>query len=267
MKKLMFAAAVAAGLAAFGDGIESSNTVGYNTVTIDKQYTILGIPFTGTTGSAMSIQDAVPYSAGMTKGGATTAADTIQIMDATGSYDVYYMCNGKAGKGTVTGGDGKWVKDGESVVSSATMAAGTPFWFVSKNYSTPYTITVAGQVLSTSSEQTPLNVTYQLLANPYPCDLPLNDCVPYVEGMTKGGATTAADTIQIMDAAGSYDVYYMCNGKAGKGTVTGGDGKWVKDGESVVTDAVLPAGKGGWFVRKSDSLANITIVNPNATQQ
>ena len=29
MKKLMFAAAVAAGLAAFGDGIESANTVGY----------------------------------------------------------------------------------------------------------------------------------------------------------------------------------------------------------------------------------------------
>ena len=29
MKKVMFAAAVAAGLVAFGDGIESSNTVGY----------------------------------------------------------------------------------------------------------------------------------------------------------------------------------------------------------------------------------------------
>ena len=109
MKKMMFAAAVAAGLAAFGDGIESSNTVGYNTVTINKEYTILGIPFTGTTGAAMSIQDAVPYSAGMTKSNAASGADCIQIMDSTGSYDVYFMCNGKKAKATVTDGDGKWV--------------------------------------------------------------------------------------------------------------------------------------------------------------
>ena len=42
------------------EGIESQNVVGYNQVEINKQYTILGIPFTGTTGTAMSIQDAVP---------------------------------------------------------------------------------------------------------------------------------------------------------------------------------------------------------------
>ena len=269
MKKLMFAAAVAAGLAAIGDGIESSNTVGYNTVTINKEFTILGIPFTGTTGAAMSIQDAVPYCEGMTKGNGSGAADSIQIMDSEGNYDVYFMCNGYRAKAAISGGDGKWVKtDGSAVVSAATMPAGTPFWFVSKNYSTPYTITVAGQVLSTSSEQTPLNVTYQLIANPYPCDLPLNNGIPYVEGMVKGNGSGAADSIQIMDADGNYDVYFMCNGYRAKAAVSGGDGKWVKtDGSAVVSDAVLPAGKGGWFVRKSASLANITIANPTAAQQ
>ena len=133
MKKIMFGLAAMAAIGTFA--VESANIVGYNTVTIDKQYTILGIPFTGTTGSAMSIQDAVPYCAGMTKGGATTAADTIQIMDATGSYDVYYMCNGKAGKGTVDGGDGKWVKDGESVVTTDSIPAGKGGWFVRKSSS------------------------------------------------------------------------------------------------------------------------------------
>jgi len=267
MKKLMFVAAVAAGLVAIGDGIESANTVGYNTVTINKEYTILGIPFTGTTGTAMSIQDAIPYCAGMTKGAAASAADSIQIMDADGNYIDYFMCNGKAGKATVDGGDGKWVKSGEFAVSTATMPAGTPFWYVSKNYTTPYTITVAGQVLSTDSSQTPLNVTYQLIANPYPCDLPLNNGVPYIEGMTKGAAASAADSIQIMDDSGNYVDYFMCNGKSGKATVDGGDGKWVKSGEFAVTTDALPAGKGAWFVRKSDSLLNITIANPNASQQ
>ena len=267
MKKLMFVAAVAAGLAAIGDGIESSNTVGYNTVTINKEYTILGIPFTGTTGAAMSIQDAVPYCAGMTKGAAASAADNIQIMDSEGNYETYFMCNGYKGKGTITGGDGKWVKSTESAVSTTTMPAGTPFWYVSKNYATPYTITVAGQVLSTDSSQTPLNVTYQLIANPYPCDLPLNDGVPFVEGMTKGAAASAADNIQIMDDEGNYATYFMCNGYKGKGTITGGDGKWVKSTESAVSTDVLPVGKGGWFVRKSASLVNITIANPNAVTQ
>ena len=36
MKKVMFAAAVAAGLVAFGEGLESNNTVGYNTADIQQ---------------------------------------------------------------------------------------------------------------------------------------------------------------------------------------------------------------------------------------
>ena len=142
MKKLMFAAAVAAGLVAIGDGIESSNIVGYNTVTINKQYTILGIPFTGTTGAAMSIQDAVPYCTGMTKGAATSGADSIQIMDDSGNYVAYFLCNGKAGKANVDGGDGKWVKSGEFAVTTDVIPAGKGAWFVRKS-ATLANITIA----------------------------------------------------------------------------------------------------------------------------
>ena len=115
------------------DGIESQNIVGYNQVTINKEYTILGIPFTGTTGAAMSIQDAVPYSAGMTKGAATSSADCIQIMDSEGGYATYFMCNGKASKATVENGDGKWVKSGEVVVTSDALPTGKGGWFVRKS--------------------------------------------------------------------------------------------------------------------------------------
>ena len=85
--------------------------------------------------------------------------------------------------------------------------------------------------------------------------------------MTKGAATTAADCIQIMDNDGNYATYFMCNGKKAKATVDGGDGKWVREDEFAVSTDVLPAGKGAWFVRKSASLLNITIANPNATQE
>ena len=260
MKKLMFTAAVAAAIGAFA--IESANVVGYNQVEINKEYTILGIPFTGTTGSALSIQDALPYCTGMTKGNGVSASDNIQIMDSEGNYAVYFLCNGYKGKGTVEGGDGKWVNGAESAVSTTTMPAGTPFWYVSKNYATPYTITVAGEVLSMSTNETPLNVTYQLIGNPYPCDLPLNNCIPYTDGMTKGNGVSASDNIQIMDDEGNYAVYFLCNGYKGKGTVEGGDGKWVNGAESAVTTDSIPAGKGAWFVRHSEGLANIKIVNP-----
>ena len=135
MKKVMFAAAVAAGMLAFGDAIESQNIVGYNQVTINKQYTILGIPFTGTTGAALSIQDAVPYCEGMTKGAAASGADSIQVMDDSGNYVDYFMCNGKSGKATVDGGDGKWVKSGEFAVTSDVIPAGKGAWFVRKSAS------------------------------------------------------------------------------------------------------------------------------------
>ena len=45
MKKLMFAAAVAAGLVAFGDGIESANSVGYTTSTSGSDNNFITVPF------------------------------------------------------------------------------------------------------------------------------------------------------------------------------------------------------------------------------
>ena len=45
MKKLMFAAAVAAGFVAFGDGLASANTVGFNTATSGADNNFITVPF------------------------------------------------------------------------------------------------------------------------------------------------------------------------------------------------------------------------------
>ncbi|MGI6391386.1 MAG: hypothetical protein ACOX7Q_14545 [Kiritimatiellia bacterium] len=88
---------------------ESVNIVGYNTVTIDKQWTIVAANFEAVGGGAIAIQDAFPYSDGMTKGNTTATADVLQIQNAVGGYDIYYLSNGKNAKGaTVAGLDGKW---------------------------------------------------------------------------------------------------------------------------------------------------------------
>ena len=67
MKKLMFTAAVAAGLAAFGDGIESNNTVGYNTATSGADNNFITVPFNAVGYNTADIQQI-----GISDGGAGT---------------------------------------------------------------------------------------------------------------------------------------------------------------------------------------------------
>jgi hypothetical protein len=240
----------------------SSQIVGYNTVTISEKWTILGVNFENVSGGEISLQDAIPYAAGMTKGTGTSLADNIQIQDGAGGYDVYFMCNGLSGKTAVPDGDGKWVKNGESVVSARTIAAGTAFWYLAQSYATPFAVTVSGQVLASGTALSPVTMTWKHIANPFASDLPLNDGVPYTAGMTKGTGTSLADNIQIQDGAGGYDVYFMCNGLSGKTAVPDGDGKWVKNGESVVTTAAIPLGKGAWYLRRGATGFDITVTRP-----
>ena len=252
-----------AGLA-LADGVESANIVGYQQITLANQYTILGVNFTAVDGSNLSLQDAVPYVEGMTAASTYGNADQIQIQNAAGGYDTYFMSNGKNAKGnTVAGLEGKWSLMGKAAVAEVSLPPGTAFWFVRKTAESPLTINIAGGVSMIASNSKGIDGNYKLIANPYPTDLPLNDGVPYVEGMTKASTYGNADQIQIQNAAGGYDTYFMSNGKNAKGnTVAGLDGKWSLMGKAAVADAAIPAGKGAWFVRKGDTDFTITIARP-----
>ena len=130
-------------MAASAFAVESANIVGYQQITLDQKYTILGVNFTAVDGSNIALQDAVPYVAGMTAANADSAADQIQVQNASGGYDIYYMSNGKNGKNqTVTGLEHKWTAAGKFAVSDAAIPAGAGAWFVRKG-STDFTITIA----------------------------------------------------------------------------------------------------------------------------
>ena len=221
--------------------------------------------FQGVDGNAMSIQDAVPPNANMTQGSGATAADQIQIMDADGNYVAYYLSNGKAGKASYPETTGKWVVTSNTKVpADVKIQTGTAFWFVSKTGAVqPYTITVAGSVLMSSNDPKVLTQAYSLIGNPYPCDIPLNGGIEAVNG-TQGAGATVADQIQIMGDDGNYVAYYLSNGKAGKASYPETEGKWVLSSNTKVpTDAVLPAGKGAWFVRKNEA-TSLNFVSPLA---
>ena len=221
--------------------------------------------FNGVDGNAMTIQQAIPYATGMTKGTISDDADMLQVMGNDGQYTLYYLSNGKYGKG---GGsyseefDGKWLKTA-GVANADTIKVGQAFWYVSRAAATtPHTITVAGAVLTSASDPKDCNLTYNLLANPYACEVAINGGL-VATGTTKGTVSDDADMLQVMGENGQYTLYYLSNGKYGKG---GGsyseefDGKWLKTAGVANTDSI-PAGGSFWYVSRSKS-GTVQLINP-----
>ena len=145
MKKVMFAAAVAAAGLAFG--IESANTVGYQTVTCQPNtWYLLGAQFQNTAGTSMTIQEFLQ--------GAYTATDDpetapeIQMWNGN-SYDHYYFM-GTAYDEDLNEYNNVWA-NGVGDYSELAINTGDGVWFKNKSASA-ITITIAGQVLETSTE-------------------------------------------------------------------------------------------------------------------
>ena len=261
MKKVMFGLACAAAVIAVAD-IESSNIVGYTTVDITKAYSILAINFETTASGEIAINDAFPKCEGMTTGGAMSDADSIQVMQDDGTYNFYYLSNGKAGKASYAATTDKWVKVGSvSTPTTDTIKTGKAFWYVSRAFDAdstakPYSVQISGQVLAAAEESKDIAQQYMLVGNPYPVEIPLNDGVQITKGLTTGGALSDADSLQIMQDDGSYAFYYMSNGKAGKASYPETANKWVKVGSvSTPTTDKFPVGRGAWLVSRTGDTA------------
>ena len=267
MKKLMFAAVLATVCGAVQADAISSDIVGYTTLNITKQYTLLSIGFDKVGGGAIDIQDAFPYGTGMTKGLNFTAGDNIQIMKEDGDYEIYFLSNGHYGKGGASYNealDGKWSLAGKNAVAERALASGTSFWYLSRNgATTPFTMTVAGAVNKSDSETYDITKSYTLIGCPYPCDGAIKGGIE-VTGATAGLNFTTADNIQIMNDDGGYDIYFLSNGHYGKGGASYNadlDGKWSLAGKNAVTTDKFPAGKGAFYLSRSKE-GTVTFVSP-----
>jgi hypothetical protein len=120
MKKLMFAAAVAAGLVAFGDGIESSNSVGYNTADFTgKTMVCVGVPFNSTGKTTFKLGD-------YTATGFDSSSDLLQTIDPDTADGVdFYVYLDAATYGESLAG--WWTDDLSEQVNDLTFDAGTGF--------------------------------------------------------------------------------------------------------------------------------------------
>ena len=137
MKKLMFAAAVAAGLAAFGDGgLESKNTVGYQTMDLTAGKQVMkGAMFITVGDSALSLQD-------IKMDAATLADGSTKIWwwdKDTRTYTTAYWCPSCNADGDYIDANGTVVEDEKDaaivwgdqldwIAINKTFEAGEGFW-------------------------------------------------------------------------------------------------------------------------------------------
>ena len=261
-------------------GIQSQNIVGYNTVTVNKEWSIFAVNFKTTSDSNLTIQEAFPYVEGMTKGNASSG-DQIQIQKPEGDgYDTFFLSDGnfkKMGKNNYDPAkDGKWFVSSATAASSSSdfaLAPGQAFWYLSKRFvnnpeAEPFSMTIAGMIPGDASKDITVDKEWKHIANPYPFDLPISS-LTYVEGMTKGNASNG-DQIQVQKPDGEgYDTFFLSDGnfkKMGKDNYDPAkDGKWFVNSATTAsspTDAVIPVGKGAWYRRMGDKEFTFTIDSP-----
>ena len=255
MKKLMFAAAVAAGLAAFGDGIESANTVGYTKQDFMAKSTsyMMGSQFETTAGTTLKLADldfgdmtGAPYFDEDGNFAATAPQVRIAFANREGFTTYYYLADGAENMI-----DPGWV-DVVGNPANPDVPAGIGFWFYNP-VSTAPALTSAGAVVGDASVEKTFDSTFRVLVNPFPVATKLSDIdfgtiatgAPYFD--EDGNFTSTATQIRIpfADREGFTTYYYLADGAENMV-----DPGWVDVVGNPLPAAdmpTIPVGRGCWF--------------------
>jgi hypothetical protein len=281
MKKLMFAAAVAAAGLAFG--IESANTVGYTTKTIDAgNYMMIGVQFDTTAGTVMKAAEAFQLDK------APQAWASPDDEECISGWYVNAPCL-KIPKGTVDKlytdlyyasdaydmDDGQFYKDWATEdgirVKNVSLRAGYGVWIKAGNED--LTVTISGQVKASASDTFSGEAGYNLMRLPYPVALNAADskinwglstqaiqawASPDDEECISGWFANAPcikipkGTVDKLytDLYYAKDAYDLDDGNFYEG--------WATEDGIRVKDAVIPVGMGFWLVATDNFTATQT---------
>ena len=240
MKKLMFAAAVAAGLVAFGDGIESANTVGYQTTTVKADaMTMIGIQFTetGSTDGIAINSIKGDFTAGLSSG----EADNLYVWDSVNGYTTYFYYRGEDPDPNY---DYKWYDvNNDAEPTTDKIAPGQAMWYV--RLGTAMDVTFAGEVLG-SDKALPVKAdAMTMFCSPYPTAVSIQNI--NVANPTAGLSSGEADNLYVWDATNGYTTYFYYRGEDPDPNY---DYKWydVNNDAEPTTDTLVP-GQAAWYVR------------------
>ena len=285
MKKLMFIAAFAAGLAALGDGIESANTVGYTTKTIPAgKYMMIAVQFDTTAGAAMNADEAFKLDKAGKAWESADAEECIPNWFATaphimipkgtvdkGYTDLYYASDASDES------DGYALKPGWAdrygmLVKAPALLSGYGVWLVAGDED--LTVTISGQVKADATATISGGAGYNLLRLPYPVALNAGDAkMDWGLSAQAGQAWESADAEEcipnwfenaphLMIPKGTVDMGYTDLYYA-KDASDESDGYALKPGWAdrygmLVKNAVIPEGQGFWLTLPAAATATQT---------
>ncbi len=232
-----------------------SNTVGYQDRNVNYAYTLGAIVFDGVATSGMSIQDIKPHAP--KDQALEDYAFTIQILDAGGGMTKqfgYLLDEADGGWGDAKDGTGWYdLADEDYGVSKSdyVFKPGEGFMFESTygdESGAGYTLSGA---VATGVTKIPVNYAYSLIGNIRPCELSIQDMIPYApKDETLEDYTF---TIQILDAGGGMTKqfgYLLGEADGGWGDAKDGTG-WYdladEDYGASKSDYVFKAGEGFMF--------------------
>ena len=280
MKKVMFAAAVAAAGLAFG--IESANTVGYTTKTIPAgKYMMVAVQFDKVGGTALKFDEAFQLSVTGPKAwnsledpecipGWYADAPCLKIPYGTvdkAYQDLYWTQNAYSNDlGDFVEG---WADTEGYLVTEATMLKGYGVWLVAGD--ADMIVTINGEVKGAASDTISAATGYNMLKLPYPVALNAGDSkinwnltgakawnsIEDPECIT--GWTATAPTIKIpygtVDKA-YLDLYYSTNAYSNDlGDFVVG---WADSEGYFVSDAIIPEGMAFWLVVPAPVTSTVT---------
>ena len=237
MKKLMFVAAVAAGMVAFGDAIESANVVGYNTKTSNAGFTFYVPQFKDVgSNSGVNIQNI------KLGDGATSWADNIQIMDsdAVAQDAYYYATTDESGLAE----DG-WINANGDALADIVLTPGQSAIIAT---AAEITIQNSGEVATANTVVSSV-AGFTSLGNNSPVAISIQD-VKLGEG-----ATSWNDNIQFLDTdAVAQDAYYYATADE-SGLAEDG---WINADGDALADVTIQPGE-GFIVATANSGVSITL--------
>ncbi len=195
MKKVMFAAAVAAGLVAFGDGIESANTVGY----LNNNGTVAGLNMVGPGFQDVGFTSTKLMGLKVTNGQGgevTTGACFINLIDENGNTLKTYSWASTGRGANKTWG---WKEGTTAIDDSVVFARGAGLLFTAET---------VGDMIKSHGEVNLSGITFSdtvaglnIIANPFPKTIKLNTLT--VTNGEGGEVTTGACFINLIDENGN----------------------------------------------------------------
>ena len=255
MKKLIALAALAACLPTFAGSVESSNTVGYTKVSLQKGYNMIGVQFVDIGGTAKDLATVATLDSSMAGSDDEGNFDTIMMVFKNGGYLEDFGWMGTAGTDYFDGEipDNEWLNIRLEETADI-LDKGDAFWVKAGSAGT---LTILGQVPS-GTITIPLSTGYNMVANPFPKNVKVSEFGQLSANMAGCDDEGNFATIMMVFKNGSYLEDFGWMGTAGTDYFEGElpDNKWVNMRLEETEDEV-EVGHAVWI--KAGSSGSITF--------